>query len=70
MYYINYQLTINKIVIILDLNHNLFKVKIKCKILFYYFYRVGWIDISNLLSKVPLISGNIFVKILQLPGDH
>jgi len=34
MYYINYQLTINKIVIILDLNHNLFKVKIKCKILF------------------------------------
>jgi hypothetical protein len=66
----NYQLIMKKIVIILDLNLSLIKDNKKCKIFIYVFLRIGWIDISNLLSKVPLISNNIFVKILVLPGDY
>lgn len=31
---------------------------------------IGWIDISNLLAKVPIINNSIFVKILKLPGDR
>ena len=34
-----------------------------------YLFRIGWIDISNLLAKVPIVNNNIFVKILQLPHD-
>ena len=30
---------------------------------------IGWIDISNLLAKVPIINNTIFVKILTLPHD-
>jgi hypothetical protein len=31
---------------------------------------VGWIDISNLSAKVPLINNTIFVKILRIPDDQ
>ena len=30
------------------------------------YFRIGWIDISNLLAKVPIINNAIFVKILKL----
>lgn len=32
--------------------------------------RVGWIDISNLLAKVPMIGNSIFVKILKIEDDR
>jgi hypothetical protein len=31
--------------------------------------RIGWIDISNLSAKIPMINNSIFIKILKLPGD-
>lgn len=33
------------------------------------YHRVGWIDISKLLAKVPIIGNSIYVKILVLPSD-
>lgn len=33
-------------------------------------FSTGWIDISNLLSKVPMIGNNIYVKILKIPSDN
>ena len=33
-------------------------------------HRVGWIDISKLLAKVPIIGNSIYVKILVLPSDN
>lgn len=33
-------------------------------------FRVGWIDINNLVAKVPLVGGSIYVKILKVKSNN
>ena len=32
-------------------------------------FRVGWIDINNLMAKVPLVGGSVYVKILKVKSN-
>jgi hypothetical protein len=32
-------------------------------------FRVGWIDINNLMAKVPLVGGSVYVKILKVKAN-
>ncbi len=31
--------------------------------------RAGWIDINNLIAKVPLVAGSVYVKILKVKSN-
>lgn len=67
MYYTNCHLISRTIATILGSDHSFFRLTKKCTT--YLIFRIGWIDISNLLAKVPIINGNIYVKILTIPSD-
>jgi hypothetical protein len=36
---------------------------------FYSLLSIGWIDIHNLMAKVPMIAGSIYVKILKVKSN-
>jgi len=35
----------------------------------FYHERIGWIDINNLMAKVPLVGESIYVKILKVKSN-
>lgn len=48
-------------------NLNFLKETKKCMMFFK--IRVGWIDINNLMAKVPLVGGSIYVKVLKVKSN-
>lgn len=35
----------------------------------YIIHSIGWIDINNLMAKVPHVAGSIYVKILKVKSN-